>query len=144
MALPLKDLQPIYLAFDLPLAGGKQRIFDRFPVQAQPFDKTQEFWNLTCLGFLCPREQSGLVALREDLAKAVPLQSTDDYREADRWLGQIDTGFALKQVVNGVRSRQGGRDLVGRSKGGTDIATSVPGNLRMIFEVQLVGHSVEH
>jgi hypothetical protein len=94
MALPLKDLQPIHLAFDLPLAGGKQQcIFDRFPVQAQPFDKTQEFWNLTCLGFLCPREQSGLVALREDLAKAVPLQSTDDYREADRWRRADRHGF---------------------------------------------------
>src|SRR2546421_12929368 len=45
-------------------------------------------------------------------------------------------GLALKQVVNGVRSRQRSGDLVGRSKGGTDIATSVPGHLRMIFEVQ--------
>src|SRR6266571_4046580 len=45
-------------------------------------------------------------------------------------------GLALKQVVDGERSRQGGGDLVSRSKRGTDIAASVPGHLRMIFEVQ--------
>src|SRR5713226_1489272 len=51
-------------------------------------------------------------------------------------IGEVDMGFTLKQVVNGVGSRQRGSDLVGGSKGGTDIAASVPGHLRMIFEVQ--------
>src|SRR6266851_6646956 len=51
-------------------------------------------------------------------------------------IGEVDMGLAFKQVVNGVRSRQRGSDLVGRSKRGTDIAASVPGHLRMIFEVQ--------
>ncbi len=51
-------------------------------------------------------------------------------------IGEVDMGLAFKQVVNGVRSRQRGSDLVGRSKGGTDISASVPGHLRMIFEVQ--------
>src|SRR6266700_1064124 len=50
-------------------------------------------------------------------------------------IGEVDMGFAFKQVVNGVRSRQGGRNLVGRRKCGTDIAASVPGHLGMIFEV---------
>src|SRR6266436_9880754 len=45
-------------------------------------------------------------------------------------------GFALKQVVNGVRSRPGGGDLVGGSKRGTDIAAPVPSYQGMIFEVQ--------
>src|SRR5713226_7610496 len=45
-------------------------------------------------------------------------------------------GLALKQVVNGVGSRQGSSDLVGGSKRGTDIAASIPGHLGMIFEVQ--------
>src|SRR6266568_4092013 len=51
-------------------------------------------------------------------------------------IGEVDMGLALKQVVNGVWSRQRGSDLVGGSKGGTDIAASVPSHLRMIFEVQ--------
>jgi hypothetical protein len=51
-------------------------------------------------------------------------------------VGEVDMGLALKQVVNGVWSRQRGSDLVGGSKGGTDIAASVPSHLRMIFEVQ--------
>src|SRR5205823_3111492 len=51
-------------------------------------------------------------------------------------IGEGDMGLALKQVVNGVRSRQRGSDLVGRSKGGTDIAASVPSHLRMIFKIQ--------
>src|SRR6266700_3697497 len=51
-------------------------------------------------------------------------------------IGEVDMGFAFKQVVNGVRSRKGGRNLVGRRKCGTDIAASVPGHLGMIFEVQ--------
>lgn len=45
-------------------------------------------------------------------------------------------GVALKQVVNGVRSRQRSGDLVGRSKSGANIPTSIPGNLGMIFKVQ--------
>ena len=51
-------------------------------------------------------------------------------------VGEVDMGLALKQVVNGVWSRQRGSDLVGGSKRGTNIAASVPGHLRMIFEVQ--------
>src|SRR5258707_4723299 len=51
-------------------------------------------------------------------------------------IGEVDMGLAFKQVVNGVRSRQRGSDLVGRSKGGTDISASVPSHLQMIFEVQ--------
>src|SRR5713226_1671092 len=51
-------------------------------------------------------------------------------------VGELDMGFPLKQVVNGVGSWQRGSDLVGGCKGGTDIAASVPGHLRMIFEVQ--------
>src|SRR5713226_3123915 len=51
-------------------------------------------------------------------------------------IGEVDMGFPLKQVVNGVGSRQGSGDLVGGSKRGTDIAASVPGHLGMIFEVQ--------
>src|SRR6266496_1839262 len=51
-------------------------------------------------------------------------------------IGEVDMGLALKQVVDGERSRQGGGDLVSRSKRGTDIAASVPGHLGMIFEVQ--------
>src|SRR5437764_6608964 len=51
-------------------------------------------------------------------------------------IGEIDMGFVFKQVVDGVRSRQGGSDFVGRGKGGAHIATSIPGNLRMIFEIQ--------
>ena len=51
-------------------------------------------------------------------------------------IGKVDMCIAIKQVVDGERDWQGGSDLVGRSKGGANISASIPGNLRMIFEVQ--------
>ncbi len=65
------DLQPIHLTLDLSLTAGKeQRIFDRFPIHAQPLDETYEFRDLRRLSFIRPLLQGGLVALSEDLAKS--------------------------------------------------------------------------
>jgi hypothetical protein len=51
-------------------------------------------------------------------------------------IGKVDVCLALEEVIDGERDRQRRGDLVGRSKGGAHITTSIPGHQRMIFEIQ--------
>ena len=53
-------------------------------------------------------------------------------------IGKVDMRMALKQVVDGERDWQGGSELVGRSKCGANISASIPGHLRMVFQVFLL------
>src|SRR2546429_114634 len=79
------------------------------------------------LGDFACRFCFGAIALTTLLSLKPSLcnQQTTIEQLADN-IGKIDMGFVFKQVVDGVRSRQGGSDFVGRGKGGTNVATSIP------------------
>ncbi len=53
-----------------------------------------------------------------------------------RDIGKVSMCFVLKELTDGVGSRQGRGYLVRRRKCGTEITASIPGHLRMLFEVQ--------
>src|SRR6266852_1414620 len=95
--------------------------FGQGGLRANPVDPSLLLGDFACrFGF-------GSIALATFvLLKTCLRNQQPSVEELANGIGEVDMGFPLKQGVNGV----------GGSKGGTDLAASVPGHLRMIFEVQ--------
>src|ERR1019366_2792314 len=91
-------------------------------LRANPVDPSLLFCDFACCFSFRSIAFSALVLLQSSLRdqQSAIKQLADD-------IGEVHMSFSLKQIVDGVWNRLWGSDLVGGSKGGTDIATPVPG-----------------